>query len=585
MSQRVITQSGFEVVLDKHSQVTNVDVLEPSAWKGPALLQPLLPSQIGFISAGVLIAKAKQFDDGLMASVELLAQKGGGKFKGKIFFLRQLCESLAVDGSQPGVIAAACFLGGIDCNLPDVIRQNAQVAAESFATTEHAKPLAFYTWTDELAGIFRQDRLLQKTVDRDSFDAMSAVLKANAELQEAYQEILALISRLTNPLSKPGLLTEPYTAEVCVFPPSDSHEARLIRMVGPQVSIIDEIVRQVRDGSLNLTPSQNSGWYDHQLWSLEPLIRTIALPESEKLMRGHQYEKALIDLFKGAYALTRETHVKQLEMPATACAMRSGPPPVPPPQIIITPEFSIEPIPSMYYRRAQSYTFIRALLVETFGEESLKQTSRVSQNGHVQLNLLDEIDYMEQLLLGAHVVACEQLGMPNFIDEQDASKVKQSTDFLASWLGGAIDDPDISADCRMMVPIGFDEKLGFKVWVFLGWEEKQLEARYLKNPTVVTVKDLNGIGVQPEIIYRSTTASGAYAVSAELYVEQLLNRDEFRAICDKYKDADQIFSSLGRVVSISGTASKNEISAPTTEKESNPARAGFERVLRFFKGW
>jgi len=49
------------------------------------------------------------------------------------------------------------------------------------------------------------------------------------------------------------------------------------------------------------------------------------MPEAKKLEFSPSYQKELIDLFKAAIALTRETHIKQLEIPMAGAAM---PPPV-----------------------------------------------------------------------------------------------------------------------------------------------------------------------------------------------------------------------------------------------------------------
>ena len=57
----------------------------------------------------------------------------------------------------------------------------------------------------------------------------------------------------------------------------------------------------------------NSGWYDFQTWALEPLVLPDKMPEASRLRMNDRYRDQLDDLFKSILALTRETHVKQLE--------------------------------------------------------------------------------------------------------------------------------------------------------------------------------------------------------------------------------------------------------------------------------
>jgi len=77
-----------------------------------------------------------------------------------------------------------------------------------------------------------------------------------------------------------------------------------------------ELIHCIRDGSLRLEPGAESGWYDHQTWSLEPLASPDRVPEATHLQLGDRYRRHLEDLFRGALALTRETHVKGVALSA-----------------------------------------------------------------------------------------------------------------------------------------------------------------------------------------------------------------------------------------------------------------------------
>lgn len=117
---RVIEEKGFFVELDLSTQKLHLDFstddYDPScddipasedpmgldslsSTGGSAKIYPTLKSlrnanqiQKPIISASMLALKAKQFDDGLYAAVELSAQNGEGDFVGKISLLKTLLQ-------------------------------------------------------------------------------------------------------------------------------------------------------------------------------------------------------------------------------------------------------------------------------------------------------------------------------------------------------------------------------------------------------------------------------------------------------------------------------------------------------------
>ena len=124
-----------------------------------------------------------------------------------------------------------------------------------------------------------------------------------------------LARRLTNPPDRPGLAdpSEPGRGRA-FFPPSRSHEVTLLeklyrgRPIPDGFDLMGELIRRVRSGEVKLAPAADSGWYDRQAWSLEPLLLPSRMPESERLRMGNLYLRNLEDLFRGALALARETH-------------------------------------------------------------------------------------------------------------------------------------------------------------------------------------------------------------------------------------------------------------------------------------
>ena len=116
------------------------------------------------------------------------------------------------------------------------------------------------------------------------------------------------------------------------------------------------------------------------------------------------------------------------------------------------------------------------------------------------------------------------------------------------WVASLRSDPDLARDSRMMVPVFFDlQRKQTKVWVMLGWTSTGASYGYAQQPTA-TVTDPEGKPAAgddaPELIFHGTWRELATPVFAEVYVTQLLNRDEFRRHCDTYQTQAAILSNL-----------------------------------------
>jgi hypothetical protein len=96
----------------------------------------------------------------------------------------------------------------------------------------------------------------------------------------------------------------------------------------------------------------------------------------------------------------------------------------------------------------------------------------------------------------------------------------------------------------MMVPVFYDVKRKTtKVWVVLGYAEKPLSVWFQKEPKA-TVLDGAGNKIQVELDFQPIQKSLIYPVSAEIHVKELMDRNEFRAFCDRGKTASAILEAL-----------------------------------------
>ena len=573
---RTFNEDGCRVQVNLTRQVLQIEAIdEGSSFEARVMptLEHLLRDSFSppLVSASMLALEAKQFDDGLYAAVERAVQTGLRDFGGKTALLKSLLTGLSQlstsgDDDVATLLFAAARLGGLDVAVPAALLEPVKKKLAAFEADERrSKPIGFYTWNDELGRIFQQDRLLQETLeDAAGIERLARALHGEPPSRGIYESYLDFVSRLTNPLaegrpdlrpllkqldeSRPLLLQD----DTCFLPPSRSRETDLMKkLFGPDdpipedFNLIDDVIQRIRAGSLPLTPTAESGWYDYQTWALEPLVIPEQMPEARKLNLDAEYRKQLEELFKGVFALTRETHVKQLE-----CALLgedNGEMELPRgPLIMVMPHLTAEPLYSYYLRRAVSYQFVQKLLQDFFGVDGLKQMHRLTADGPVALDLEQEVRQVSALFYGAHVTVARELGLP---PQTKALGSGESADADAAsfqrW-AKAGRDPELSSDARMMVPVFFDrERDQTKVWAFLGWSDRLLGVSFASIPGVeVFDEDGNDVTSQAEINYGAELHSAAYPVFAEVYVSRILNREEFRAHCDRFQTRSAILQNL-----------------------------------------
>jgi hypothetical protein len=120
---------------------------------------------------------------------------------------------------------------------------------------------------------------------------------------------------------------------------------------------------------------------------------------------------------------------------------------------------------------------------------------------------------------------------------------------FTAWRAKMKADPDVSRDARMMMPVFADvQRRKTKVWALLGWRTTTVDVAYHRPPTVAGIEALAETGrppgEPPPVLFGSDRYEFAVPVMAEVYVERLLDRDEFRRHCDRFKTRDAILANL-----------------------------------------
>jgi len=313
--------------------------------------------------------------------------------------------------------------------------------------------------------------------------------------------------------------------------------------------LMDYLIAEIQSGAIDLTPTEASGWYDHQLYALETLLLPDRAPESEHLLLTREYKEKLVDTFRSIVTQNRETHVRQLELPDIGPSVDEEVEPV---EFDIYPKLVVEPFPTFYLRTARAYRFVQGMLEAVLGSEFLSSTSRVLEDGdRHDPSLNDELYQIITLLYGLHLRAAESIGMaPGLSDEETAEyDLDSARERAEEWLAGWRADVDVNRDPRVIVPVAISEDPGsgqsvVSHWAVVGIRVVRVHASFPEThrPEVVQVPG--------DCIHRGWKNYEPYLL-IEAFAEVTrrsslppLDRDEFRAICDQHDDLAGIVSAL-----------------------------------------
>ena len=277
------------------------------------------------------------------------------------------------------------------------------------------------------------------------------------------------------------------------------------------------------------------------MYALETLLLPTRGQESDKLQLTANYKKRLVEAFKALMTKRRETHVRQLSTTVGA--------PAPPPLRAgeVRPRLRIEPCPTFYLRNARAYAFVQNLLLATAGDERLAKLHGLRQDGTREANLAEELEAIRLRFYGVYLVSCEDIGMkPQFADDERIDQAAAKTVAL-DWLDDLDKHADLACDTRVLVPIYVDPLSGkTRLWATLGVRLAPLKAEYAKPPKL-RPKDDKGPwqDAQP---HQLSPAEHLICVDEfaefELAGSTTMTREEFRALCDRYKTKEEILRAL-----------------------------------------
>ena len=545
--------------------------------------------------------KAKTFVDRFYATIEEYLHSeaeilGGGMQKFFIGVLEELIKS--GDNSEANLKTIAYMTAGLELGgepLPELPKEALSMAKkleeEFLSSPIQSKPIGFYAENEILQRIFRQDRFYQNAMEIGTAIEIAKVLKNRPDLHKQYKIILSAYSDLTNPLSsfsvddivvyadyfdEPAVLERkllesekwlglkqrgagriPGQELVRLLPYSTSKENELFAKIYnysgelPRHNVMNRLIKAIRSGEIDLTPTEKSGWYDYQIYAVETLLATEKGQEGQKLLLSKLYKERLIEAFKTILTKKRELHVKQLELTLCLGLSRRGS------CFVISPDISVEPMATYYLRTARGYRFILNAMEALFGREALEETA-IDGNG----TLYDSAEEMSLVYYGFYLIVCDDLGMkPEFMpDEMSEEQVTLAKQQAVRWLENYQDDNCYEKDVRYIVSALSDlRRTQVRYWMTCGVKLLKVKAEYVKRPVIqVTDPETNKVyeiptdtesGEVPGCYLPYRFMPEEYYMPIEIFAEATgpakpFTREEFRKLCNGCKNKDEIIKAV-----------------------------------------
>ncbi|MBX3176634.1 MAG: hypothetical protein KF886_04680 [Candidatus Hydrogenedentes bacterium] len=492
--------------------------------------------------------RVKAFSDAAYAAIDLFTQRdaealGGGRQ----VFLEGLLEALLENEAAQAAayVAAALILSGQEPALPPEVAEIAAEMLERFRADEYeSKPVGYYAEREELARVFQQNRFCQYNLVEE-FDPTTAeqiasgiarVLEDDAALANAYDAILALQSRTTNPPGAGFASLKGYTPgtvgahfHLALFPPSGSVENALFQRIYdglPNESIMNRLIVAIRNGEVDLAPDEHSGWYDYQVHALETLLVPERGPEGEKLLLSKAFKERLIEAFRTILTKQRELHVGHLHRVRQGGTFRA---------MEISPELALEPTATHYLRSARALRFLETAVTAILGEPGYASITLAGGE-----RLAEALPPVAQLLYGLYFQVCEDIGMaPELLaGELTPGEVAAARAQARDWLDNRGAEEVFAADVRYIVPVMANaDTTEVRYWMTTGIRLLKVKAEYARPPRLRIDGELLPEDANPGF-YGMAFGESEFYLPVEEFAEATgssapWTREEFRALCDR----------------------------------------------------
>jgi hypothetical protein len=537
--------------------------LRPTYRDALALQDQILPS------VNLIDGKAKQFDDGLYAALDLAYYDGHDDvLRGHVELVRHIAEKVGPDSPAAPFLAAGLDLAGVTIPVSDESARE-QFLTEFESNSLRSKPIGFYHWSPKLSECYRFLEYFQHPfwITEDRFPEipreLAAVVQDDPALRADYERAISFYSRLTNPPVALSLLDVTDEADartlakiqlkdhrqpsVSVFPASTSREQRLFDRLFPLgfpegADLMQELIRAVQSGEVDLAPGEESGWYDHQTYALETFLLPSRGEESRKLLLTARYKQRMLDAFAALITKRRETHVRQLAAAGATAEAR------PDPLMELAPRLRLEPNATYYLRTARAYAFLQAFLNDAVGEEFLERIKGLRDDGTRETNLAAELDAQKELFYGFYLLSLEDVGLTPALRDGELKNVEATKTRALAWLKNFAADPDLSVDTRVVVPVAVNpRRRTTQLWGTAGVRLARLKVAFEDQfPPFVRPAGSEDEWRQFEGDLNKTT----YLIPVDEFISVEIprldcpTREQFRRLCDQAASTEELVELL-----------------------------------------
>lgn len=542
---------------------------EPELLKLRPTYKDAIESQSNILpSVNLIDGKAKQFDDGLYAALDSAYYSGrDGVIRSHVDLIRQIAEQAGPDSPAAPFLAAGLELAGVSVPVTD---ENAkQEHLQEFENNPlSSKPLGFYNWTPKLAECYRFLSYFQQPLPitdgqfSENAQAMAAVIQDDAQLRTDYERALSFYAQLTNPLVALNLLDVTDQADasalaqrqlmnqqhpwVSVFPASTSKEQRLFDRLFPLgfpegADLMQELIRAVQQGDVDLAPNSESGWYDYQTYALETFLLPNKGEESRKLLLSARYKQRMLDAFAATMTKRRETHIRQASDEVGGAS-------APMPLSELSPRLRLEPNATYYLRTARAYFFLQRFLNDAVGAAFLGEIKGLREGGTRETNLADELEAQKNLFYGFYLLSMEDVGLPPSLMEGELDNVETARTQAIEWLKDFAADPDLAVDTRIVVPVAINPIRGTaQLWGTAGVRLARLEVAF--ETQFLPLVRPSGSDEEWQT-YEGFVDKTTYYIPVDEFISVEIprldcpTREEFRKLCDEAKSTEHLVELL-----------------------------------------
>jgi hypothetical protein len=288
----------------------------------------------------------------------------------------------------------------------------------------------------------------------------------------------------------------------------------------------------VRSGEVDLAPRADAGWLDHQVHALETMLLPERGEERDKLILSKRYKKRMLEAFEALLTKRLETHAMEATLKSEA---------KPPGGLM--PTMRVEPCPSYFLRTARAYAFLAGVLDATLGEKALRSIRGLREGGDRGVDAFTELRAMRDLFHGLYLVSCDDLGLRPAFAKDEVVDVEACRAAATAWLARASEDADLAVDTRVAIPVHSNGR-STRSWGTLGVRMARLNIKWQVRPSL---KAADGSG---DWTQARDTEGAHYLIAVDEFGEfardgdDVLSREEFRAICDKGSNRAEILEAL-----------------------------------------